>query len=351
MKRHFDKVKSGSSLSFVEAKNAAELILGDTLTPAEISEFLVALKTKKETSEEIEGFLAAIRATTKKFPALEESTPATRNALASHLVLSHPVLIDVCGTGGDGTNTFNVSTGVALVLASLGIKVAKHGNRSVSSLSGSSDVLHALGIEGDTHIEGAIQSLTRKNVSFLHAPAFYSVLAKLAPIRKSIGSYTIFNALGPLLNPAPITHQLMGVYDQTLLMNAALSIKARGVKDAFVVHGSDGLDELTLSGETHALRLHQNEIESMTFTPEDFGLKRAKLSEVRGGNPAENAEILLSIYGGEKSPKRDLLVLNAAAAFALVEGHVNFKTSAAKIETALDSGVTLKFVKGLRRTS
>jgi anthranilate phosphoribosyltransferase len=354
MKKLMKKVSDGKSLTAPEAKEAAEFLLGDTLTPEEISGFLIALKNKKETSDEIEGFLAAIRATTKPFPPLSALVPApppepvsfTRTGLVEKF--SHKVLVDVCGTGGDGANTFNVSTGVAILLASMGLNIAKHGNRSVSSLSGSSDVLHALGIKSDTTAEDAAKSLEKRHVSFLHAPAFYPVLAKLAPIRKSIGTRTIFNVLGPLLNPAPLTHQLMGVYDRELLQPAADAIRARGIKNAIIVHGSDGLDELTLSGETHGIRIEGNYIMPVTFTPEAFGLKRAPLSDVQGGTPAENAEILRKIYAGERSPKRDLLVMNAAAVLILVEGFVNYKIAVEKIEDALKAGVTLKFINQLQ---
>jgi anthranilate phosphoribosyltransferase len=347
-------VCDGKSLTAPEAQTAAELILGDTLTSEEISGFLIALKTKKESSDEIEGFLAAIRATTKAFPPLSEFVPIappqkisyTRTGLVEKF--SPKVLVDVCGTGGDGTHTFNVSTGVAILLASMGLNIAKHGNRSVSSASGSSDVLQALGIKSDTTPDEAAKSLASRHVSFLHAPAFYPVLAKIAPIRKSIGTHTIFNILGPLLNPAPITHQLMGVYDRALLQPAADAIRTRGIKNAILVHGSDGLDELTLSGETHGIRIEGNYVMPITFTPEAFGLKRAPLSDVQGGTPAENAEILMKIYAGEKSPKRDLLVMNAAAVLILVEGFVNYKIAVDKIEDAIKSGITLKFIKDLQ---
>jgi anthranilate phosphoribosyltransferase len=330
LKTYLNSVLLGTSLSQSDAKRAAEMILRDEVPAEQISELLIALRSKKETSDEILGFLTAIRETTAPFP-----------------VFSHD-LMDVCGTGGDGSQTFNVSTGVALVLASLGIKIAKHGNRSVSSKSGSSDVLQALQISNDLCVNDAITSLEKNNISFLFAPAFYPVLAKIAQIRRNIGTYTLFNALGPLLNPAPITHQLMGVYDSSLLLKCAEALRARGVKRAFVVHGNDGLDELTLSGETQIANLENGEIKLMTVSPEDFGLARASSNEVRGGGPDENAKILLAIFSGEKSAKRDLIVMNAAAGLVLSGKESNFKEAAKKVEAALDSGKTSALVESLK---
>ena len=330
MKPYLERVLAGNSLTFEESKKVATLILNSESPPEEIAALLVALRSKKETSDELSGFLSAIRETTGAFPK------------------SSGQLMDVCGTGGDGAQTFNVSTGVALVLASMGIKIAKHGNRGVSSRSGSSDVLQALGIQSDLNARDALTSISETNICFLFAPAFYPVLAKIAPIRRSIGTHTLFNALGPLLNPAPITQQLMGVYDQDLLLKCAEALKARGVKRAFVVHGSDGLDELTLNGPTHIAHLDNTEIRSFSISPADFGLPNASASEVKGGSPDDNAQILISVFTGEKSPKRNLIVMNAAAGLVLAGIEKDFKNAAKSVELAIDTGCVFKLVESLK---
>jgi anthranilate phosphoribosyltransferase len=330
VKLYLDSVLAGKDLNFDEAKDAAQMILEKDLPSEQIAALLIALRAKKETSAEILGFLSAIRETTAPFPS------ATHD------------LMDVCGTGGDGAQTFNVSTAVALVLASMGIKVAKHGNRGVSSRSGSSDVLQALGIGNDLSVSDSLASLAEFNISFLFAPAFYPVLAKIAQIRRNIGTHTLFNTLGPLLNPAPLTHQLMGVYDQKLMQKCAEALQARGVKEAYVVHGSDGLDEFTLTGPTLIAHLKGNEITHKTLSPEDFGLPTADADEVKGGSPDHNANILLAIFTGEKTAKRNLVVINAAAALVLSGREKNYREAARSIEAVLDSGKTLQLVQKLK---
>ena len=260
-----------------------------------------------------------------------------------------PELMDVCGTGGDGAGTFNVSTGVALVLASCGVPVAKHGNKGVSSASGSSDVLEALGLKSNETPEEALRSLRNFGVSFLYAPAFHPVLGKLSKIRKNLGVYTFLNALGPLLNPAPLKRQMMGVYHADLLMKVAQVLKEKGIQEALVVHGSDGLDEVTLSGPTSVARLLNGEVKLDTVSPEDFGLKRAALTEVRGGSASENAKILISIFEGKRSAKRDLILINSAMALLLAK---KAKTPAEAIEMAafaLDSGKTLLLLERMQK--
>jgi len=306
-----------------------------------VGELLLALRKKQETGEEILGFVDGL---SKKAHLLKLPSELHANQ-------SQSVLIDVCGTGGDSAGTFNVSTGVALVLASAGVNVAKHGNRGVSSKSGSSDVLEVLGLGSDTSPEQAIQSLQKFHLTFLFAPAFHPILAKLAPIRKSLGVYTIFNALGPLLNPAPLTHQMVGVYHPSLLSKAALVLKEKGLKEAYIVHGSDGLDEITLSGETKIAHLKNNSISELTISPEDFGLTRVPLSEVKGGGPHENAEILISIFKGVKSAKRDLILINTAAALVLAGKAKNFMDGVALAASVIDSGKTLFLLQQMKRST
>jgi len=209
-------------------------------------------------------------------------------------------------------------------------------------------VLKALRIRCDQTVEETLHSLEHYHLSFLFAQAFYPGLAKLASIRKSIDSPTLFNMLGPLLNPAPITHQLMGIYDQSLSANAIEALKNRGVKAAFVVHGSDGLDELTLSGGTHVTELRNGSVRSFTLSPNDFNLKTAQLSEVKGGTPEENATLIRKIFAGEKSAKRDLVVLNAAAAIVLSDKELSYKNAVNLVCEAIDSGKTLAFLDSLQ---
>ncbi|MBC7395821.1 MAG: anthranilate phosphoribosyltransferase [Bdellovibrionales bacterium] len=331
MKFFLNAILEGKSLTQAEAYNAAKRLIEAEIAPEQIAGLLVALRMKDETTEELLGFMQAFR----------ETAPVFTD--------SFPLLMDVCGTGGDHSGTFNVSTGVAIVLASCGVPVAKHGNRGVSSQSGSTDVLETLQIQSDHHPEAVRQALKHLNISFLFAPSFYPVFAKIAPIRKRLGVYTLFNALGPILNPAPITHQLMGVYDAKLLKKMGEVLKAKGLKRAFVVHGADGLDEVSLSGLTEVVSLDQGKLTHFSVSPEEFGLKRASLSEVQGGNAQQNAAILESIFKGVKSPKRDLIVLNAAMGLNLSGHEKHYLQAAQRAEQALDSGATLALLTQLQK--
>lgn len=329
MQGYLERIRRGESLTKVEAKAVCTLILDENTLNDEIVSCLKLLHQKKESAQEISGFREAILETTETFPDQGMN------------------LIDVCGTGGDGAQTFNVSTGVALLIASLGVKVAKHGNRGVSSKSGSSDVLKCLGIRSDVTAAESNSSLNDFGISFLFAPGFYPVLARLAAIRKSIPHPTLFNVLGPLLNPAPVTHQLMGVYSPSLLETSANVLRERGVKRAFIVHGSDGLDELTLTGPSHVVSLQNGDLKNFTLNPSEFGLSLATAESVKGGGPEVNAQILMQIFAGERSAKRDLLVMNAAAALVVAEVSHNFKDASLMVCHALDTGRTLKLIERL----
>ncbi len=333
MKKSLDHILSGRSFERAEAEQIIDHFIDGNGTPEQMGALLIALRMKGETSAELLGFIDGI---------------AKR---ATRVEGDFGELIDVCGTGGDGANTFNVSTGVAIVLASLGVKVAKHGNRGVSSASGSSDVLQALGVKSDLNAEESVQSLSKFGLSFLFAPAFHPILSKLASVRKNLGVYTLFNALGPILNPAPLTKQMIGVYSPALMMKTAEVLRARGMKEAFIVHGSDGLDELTLSGESSIVHLKNNDIRKMTVSPEDFGLSKAPLLSVKGGNAAENAEILKRIFEGAKGPGTDLIVMNSAAALVLAGKDADFKSAAKQVSDILASGKTHQFYLKLKANS
>ena len=330
MKNSFNSVLKGISLSRQDAYQVAKKLIEADLPSEQIAGFLVALRMKDETSDELLGFVDAFRETAPKFS--EKSD----------------ILMDVCGTGGDHANTFNVSTGVALVLASLKIKIAKHGNRGVSSQSGSADVLEALRIKSDHDVSQVTQSLSEHQISFLFAPSFYPVFAKIAQVRKRLGVYTLFNALGPILNPAPLTHQMMGVYDEKLLQKVGEVLRAKGLARAYVLRGEDGLDEVSISGPTQVMSLENGALSKFSVSPETFGLKCSPLSDVQGGTPAQNAVILEEIFKGVRSPKRDLIVINSAMGLLLSGFEKDPKTATQKVAQALDSGATFALLEKLR---
>jgi anthranilate phosphoribosyltransferase len=334
MKTALESLLAGRSLSCEQSAELLQKMLDHAAAPQArtepIAAVLIALRMKTESADELLGFVQGM------------------SRLAVPVALEEPELLDVCGTGGDRSGTFNVSTGVALILASCGIRIAKHGNRGVSSQSGSADVLEALGLRSDRSAAEAAESLGRHGLTFLFAPAFHPALAALAPIRKSLGTSTIFNALGPLLNPAPITRQLIGVYHRDLMPKMIHVARARGLKEACVVHGSDGLDEVTLSGETEVAFLSGGEVRQEVLTPELFGLKRARIQDLRAGSPAESAAILTSVFQGERSPRRDVLVINAALGLVVAGVEQDYKSAARRVEQVLDSGATLTLLQQIQ---
>jgi anthranilate phosphoribosyltransferase len=320
MKSELALLESGQSLSRLESRALLESMLSaaSASNTIEIGKVLLALRAKKETAEEILGFLDCLRSHAVHIP-------------------SGSGVIDVCGTGGDGLGTFNVSTVVAFVVAACGVSMAKHGNRSVSSRSGSFDVLENLGIQIEATPEGAARSLKDKGLVFLLAPAFHPSLAKMGPIRKSLGVYTIFNVLGPLLNPVNTSAQLIGVYRPELLALLAEVLRDRGMREAMIVHGDDGLDEISISTSTQVAHLKEGKTEFYTVSPEDFGLSRAPLESVQGGGPSENAVILNDILQGAKGPKRDLILINASAALKIAGKARDFREGVELAANAIDS--------------
>ena len=285
---------SGGSLSAEEAAQAMEEIMQGEATPAQFGAFVTALRLKGETVDEICGLAEAMRA--KAIP----------------LHLDHP-LVDTCGTGGDGLHTFNISTAAALVAAGAGLKVAKHGNRSVSSLCGSADVLEALGVRIDLGAEGVERCLNEVGIGFLFAPVFHPAMKHAAAPRREIGIRTVFNILGPLTNPASVRAQVLGVAEEALMDKMALVLKRLGCQHALVVHGADGLDEITITGRTMVHELKDGVINTYSIGPEDFGLSRAGPDSLRGGTAGENAELLLRILSGSPGPQLDVVLMNAAA--------------------------------------
>jgi anthranilate phosphoribosyltransferase len=260
-------------------------------------------------------------------------------------------VIDTCGTGGDMSGTFNISTSVAIVVAALGIPVAKHGNRSVSSMSGSTDVLEALGIKADLPPEKVEECLFETNFGFLFAPLFHPAMKFAVGPRREIGIRTIFNILGPLTNPANAKRQVVGVFTSRLTEPLASVLGNLGAVDAMVVHGEDGLDEITITDGTRISRYQDGNIETYYIIPEDYGIQRADKKDLLGGNKEENAKITLAVLDGEFGPKRDIVVLNSAAAI-LVSGRAeNLSTAKDMAEEAIDSGDAMKKLKEIRKVT
>jgi len=292
---YLQKVVKGENLSLDEMEQAMEMIMEGKVTHSQLSGFLVALHMKGETVEEITASAKVMK---------EKATPIS---------IESGELMDTCGTGGDAKGTFNISTAVAFILAAAGVAVAKHGNRSVSSKSGSADVLESLGVNISLPPSSVERCLKEINIAFLFAQDFHKATKHAAVPRKELGIRTIFNVLGPLTNPANVKYQLMGIYDPNLVYPIAEVLNNLGVKRAMVVHGAGGIDEFSLSGKNKVAFLNEGKIEKLEISPEDLGLKEFSIQEIQGGSSEENRRIILNIFNGEMGPKRDVVVLNSAA--------------------------------------
>jgi anthranilate phosphoribosyltransferase len=307
IKDAISKVVEKEDLSEAEMVDVMSEIMGGEATPAQVGAFITALRMKGETIAEITGAARVMR---------ERATPVrVGKALdldREEINLDRETILDTCGTGGSGTRSFNISTTVAFVVAACGVKVAKHGNRSVSSACGSADVLEALGVNlGVTpnKVEECVNSI---GVGFLFAPALHGAMKYAIGPRREIGIRTIFNILGPLTNPASADCQVLGVYRQDLVEVMARVLAKLGCRRGFIVHGQDGMDEVTLTGSTDVAEIRDGEVTLYTIAPEDFGLARCELADLQGGNAEENAAIVREILKGEAGPKRDVVLLNAA---------------------------------------
>ena len=297
------QVMNSQNLTFEEAEEAMDLIMEGQATDAQIGSYLTALRMKGETADEIAGSARSMRAHVVRV----ESD-----------VRSGEMLVDTCGTGGDGLSSFNISTTAAFVVAGHGIKVAKHGNRAASSKSGSADVLMALGGNLDLNPEQVAACIKEINIGFLYAVNHHPAMRHAIAARREIGQRTIFNLLGPLTNPARASHQLIGVYERSLTETVANVLATLGAEAALVVHGADGMDELSTTGINYCSRLKDGSVTSFILNPEALGFKRATLADLRGGNPEENARITYDILAGkDKGSRRDIVLLNAAAALSL----------------------------------
>jgi len=297
----------GASLTREEAREVmAELLRGEC-TDAQIGAFLVALHMKGETVEEIVGFAQAIRAAATPLITKDGDTVDVSGT-------GRDALVDTCGTGGDTSGTFNISTAVAFVTAGAGVRVAKHGNRSISSKCGSADVMEALGVNINLPPSRLAACLREAGIAFLFAPAMHSAMQHVQPARRELRLRTVFNLLGPLTNPANASAQVVGVYSADLVEKLAEALSELGVRRALVVHGRDGLDEITISGPTKIAEVRDGQVRTYEVTPDEFGLKSAPLNTIAGGDAAQNAAIIRAVLDGERSPRRDVVVLNAAAA-------------------------------------
>jgi len=323
LKSLIGQVVAGQDLSETEAEQAMDIIMTGEATPAQIAAFLTALRLKGETVEEITGFARSMR------------------RRAAGITTRHQVFIDTCGTGGDGRHTFNISTTAAFVIAGAGVAVAKHGNRSVSSRCGSADVLEALGIKVDLPPAAVARCLDEVGMAFLFAPVFHGAMKYAAGPRREIGIRTVFNLLGPLTNPAGAPCQLVGVYDPSLTETVAAVLGRLGSRRAYVVHGSDGLDEVTTTGPTKITCLDHGSLTTYTFYPEDAGLPRAGLEDLAGGTAADNAAITHSVLKGEKGPARDVVLLNAAFGLLAAGVEKSLPGALATAATSIDSGAAM----------
>ena len=327
------KAVEGINLTREEARSAMETIMNGEATNAQISGFLVAMRLKGETVEEIASFTRVMR---------EKATHI--NAGTTHV-------LDTCGTGGDGAHTFNISTVSAFVAAGAGITVAKHGNRSVSSKCGSADVIKELGINIDILPEKISECLKKVGIAFLFAPKLHASMKYAIGPRRELGIRTFFNILGPMTNPAGAKLQLIGVYSKELVETVAGVLANLGSERAFIVHGNDGLDEITTISETFIAEVKNGNVVTYSISPEDFGIKKASLTDIEGGDTSENAAIFTSLLSGETGPKRDIVVLNSAFSICAGGGADTPEEGLKIAEKSIDSGAAMAKYEALRELS
>ena len=318
------------SLTREVAREVMSEILSGGATDAQIAALLVALHMKGESVEEIVGFAEAMRKASAPLKVHDSALDVSGT--------ERDALVDTCGTGGDASGTFNISTATALTVAGAGVRVAKHGNRSVSSRCGSADVVEALGINITMPPARVAECLEAVGIAFLFAPSMHSAMKYVQPARRELRLRTVFNLLGPLCNPAQASAQVVGVYSSSLVETLAQALQMLGLKRALVVHGRDGLDEITITGPTHVAEVRNGDIRRYDISPEDFGLRTAAIAEIQGGDTNANAEIIRRIVAGERSPRRDVVLLNAAAAL-VVAGRADSISAAIPVAAqSLDSG-------------
>lgn len=316
---YLKKVIAGDNLTSSEAYEVIDLLLREQVPENQAAAFFAALRVRRETGDELYGFARALLDKAIKFDEIDD-------------------LLDTCGTGGDGLRTFNISTAAAIICAACGVKVAKHGNRAVTSQTGSADVLEALGVSVSMDITDARQALDEIGFAFLFAPNFHPVMKHFGSMRRSLGITTAFNFLGPLINPLCPSYQIMGVSDPAMTEPIAAALHKLGRKKALVVHAINGMDEISPVGTTIIIRLDENGIRSEQFEPDDSMFNSANLEGMRGGNPIENARILKDVLAGQPGPARDAVILNAGAALEITGKASSLTDGIAMAAEAIDSG-------------
>lgn len=328
IKETISKLVERKNLTKEEARQAMSEIMKGETTPSQIAAFITALRMKGETSDEITGCAEAMRNASLK------------------LNINADTIVDTCGTGGDGTNTFNISTAVAFVASGGGLTVAKHGNRSVSSKCGSADVLEHAGVNLNAKPEKVKECIEKIGIGFLFAPIYHPAMKNALPTRKEIGIRTIFNVLGPLTNPANANVQLLGVYSSELTELLAPVLKNLGVKAALVVHGA-GCDEISITGNTHVCELKDGKIKTYQIRPEDYGIKRSTLKDLQGAGVDKNVQIMAETLEGKKGPYRDIVLLNSGALFYIAGKAKDIKEGIRIAEESINSGSALNKLKKL----
>ncbi len=318
----------GSSLTVEQAEAVMEEIMNGEATPAQLGAFVTALRLKGETVDEIVGMAKIMR------------------DKAVQVNVNEPV-VDTCGTGGDAAGTFNISTATALVAAGAGLKIAKHGNRAMSSRCGSADVLEALGVKIDLNAEGVGRCIEEVGIGFMFAPLFHPAMKYAAAPRREIGIRTVFNIIGPLTNPAGSEAQVVGVAEGVMAEKVAMALKNLGCRHALVVHGENGLDEVAINDRTLVYELKDGEIESYYISPGDFGLQEAGIDKIKGGTAAENADIIRKVLSGEKGHKRDIVLLNTAAVMLAGDKVENMMQGIRLAEEVIDSGEAMQKLEQL----
>ena len=343
----------GQSLARSEAREVMAEVLAGNCTDAQIAALIAALRMKGETVEEIVGFAEAIRAAATPLPISLTGAAAASGALdlsgTGRDALADSSLVDTSGTGGDACGTFNISTATAFVTAGAGVRVAKHGNRSISSKCGSADVMEALGVTIQLTPERAAQCLREVGICFLYAPDLHSSMKQVQKVRRELRLRTMFNLLGPLTNPAHASGQVVGVYALDMVEKLAEALSMLGLRRALVVHGLDGLDEITITGPTRVAEARDGNVRTYEVDPEEFGMKRAALADISGGDAAENAAIIREVLSGKKSPRRDVVVLNSAAAL-VAAGRVDHLGDGIPLAAkSIDSGAAAGKLEALAR--
>jgi len=338
------KVVTGGDLSEEEAISVMNEIMDGEATESQIAAFITGLRMKGETIEEITGCAKVMREHATSIAVKRSAVSIDRDEIN----IDRETIVDTCGTGGDKTNTFNISTTTAFVVAGAGVIVAKHGNRSVSSHCGSADVIEALGVKLDVAPYLIEECIDKIGIGFLYAPALHGAMKYAIGPRRQIGIRTIFNLLGPLTNPAGATAQLLGVYSPSLTEPLAHVLGNLGSRHVFVVHGLDSLDEVSITGETRISEFVKGRVRTYNVTPEQFGLKRAAIEEIRGGTVEENVQLTLEVLQGKKAATRDIVLLNAAFALLAADKAKETKEGIKLAEESIDSGKALKKLEELK---